>query len=425
MNGSTVEDTGTVASVDATRVEEFRFVEGGVQRMLAGRTRERNVTVEVIRGPVHDDPRLAYQSALLRRCIAPAEADLPEASFVDLFAGCGGLSVGAHEAARAAGFRPSVPLAVEMAEPAAAVYAANFRPAVLDIRPIEELVGGAPGASLSAGERRLASQYDGLTMVLAGPPCQGNSDLNNHTRRNDPKNALYLRAARFIEVVRPMHAVIENVPGVVHDRGGVVGAAVAALQSAGYRISAGIVGAHELGAPQKRRRHLLIASRDPDVVPRIEESRHAFAAPPTSVMSAISDLSIEPSRGPFGTPATHSSANRRRIEYLFQHGLYELPDEERPDCHRLKAHSYVSVYGRMYPEQPAPTITAGFGSTGQGRFVHPHEPRTLTPHEAARVQGFPDWFSFDNAQGRRDLQKMIGNAVPTRLAFAAVASVLR
>jgi DNA (cytosine-5)-methyltransferase 1 len=83
------------------------------------------------------------------------------------------------------------------------------------------------------------------------------------------------------------------------------------------------------------------------------------------------------------------------------------------------------VYGRMRPDVPAPTITSGFGSTGQGRFVHPLEPRTLTPREAARLQGFPDWFSFSAVDGRRALQEMIGNAVPSRLGYVAAMELLR
>jgi DNA (cytosine-5)-methyltransferase 1 len=78
----------------------------------------------------------------------------------------------------------------------------------------------------------------------------------------------------------------------------------------------------------------------------------------------------------------------------------------------------------MYPDRPAPTITAGFLSTGQGRFVHPNHPRTLTPHEAARVQFFPDFFEF-GVKYRRTLQRMIGNAVPPKMAYVVALDLLR
>ena len=71
----------------------------------------------------------------------------------------------------------------------------------------------------------------------------------------------------------------------------------------------------------------------------------------------------------------------------------------------------------MYWDKPAPTITGGFGSNGQGRFVHPLRRRTLTPHEAARLQFFPDYFDFGNVK-RRELQQIIGNAVPSKAGYA-------
>src|SRR5690606_26715584 len=109
---------------------------------------------------------------------------------------------------------------------------------------------------------------------------------------------------------------------------------------------------------------------------------------------------------------------------LFDNVLHDLPDSERPDCHRLKNHSYLAVYGRLYWDRPAPTITRGFAYTGRGRFVHPLEPRTLTPHEAARVQFFPDYFSFGNAN-RSTMQNIIGNAVPPKMGYVAALELLR
>jgi DNA (cytosine-5)-methyltransferase 1 len=74
-----------------------------------------------------------------------------------------------------------------------------------------------------------------------------------------------------------------------------------------------------------------------------------------------------------------------------------------------------SVYGRLSWDRPAQTITSGFGSMGQGRYVHPLRRRVITPHEAARLQGLPDFFSFDSVVGRTLLHEMIGNAVPPQL----------
>jgi DNA (cytosine-5)-methyltransferase 1 len=77
------------------------------------------------------------------------------------------------------------------------------------------------------------------------------------------------------------------------------------------------------------------------------------------------------------------------------------------------------MYGRLWWDEPAQTITTGFSSMGQGRFVHPLQPRTLTPHEAARLQTFPDFFTIGATTHLRSAwSRMIGNAVPPFLGRA-------
>lgn len=423
FNGAAVQ-----AAESGSGVETFSVVGHKVQRSVLLRSGKVAHSLEPLTGVGVTISQGSLDSLFydlwLRRRQAVEFAGRP-LTIADLFSGCGGLSVGAHEAARATGYQAVHVLGVDSSEAALNVYLDNFRGTEVHLGCIEQLVDGDLGSRPTTAESRLAKRFAGLDLAVGGPPCQGNSDLNNHTRRKDPRNALYLRMVRFIQVVRPRFALIENVPGVAHDKNGVIRSAVLALQSAGYLVDSGVVTATHFGAAQSRRRHFLLASLDAAVIPDVAQLPELFGAKARPVLDAIDDVGVEPELGTFGTPAQHSSVNGRRIAYLFEHGLQELPDSERPDCHRFKRHSYVSVYGRMYPDRPAPTITSGFGSTGQGRFVHPNEPRTLTPHEAARLQGFPDWFKFSAAPGRRALQEMIGNAVPSKLAYAAIASLLR
>jgi DNA (cytosine-5)-methyltransferase 1 len=83
------------------------------------------------------------------------------------------------------------------------------------------------------------------------------------------------------------------------------------------------------------------------------------------------------------------------------------------------------MYGRLHWDRPAQTITSGYGSMGQGRYVHPRERRTLTPHEAARLQMIPDFFDFSDARSRGAWARMIGNAAPWKLAYAFALEMLR
>ncbi len=333
-------------------------------------------------------------------------------SIVDLFAGCGGLTLGAVLAACKLGRRPIVRLAIDNWQQARDVYAHNFEGMAQEI-VCTDVVGVVD---------RVVSNVD---LLVAGPPCQGHSDLNNSTRRNDPRNELYLAPAQFAVRNKPQFVLIENVPAVVHSSQNVVGRARELLRLAGYACFDGVFDVSHLGIPQRRRRHLLVGVLGGDEH-SLESQLASFGAGGTSpkVFDFLEDLQdrTDSSDAMFATTRV-SRENSGRIAHLFAKGLYDLPDELRPPCHRNKAHSYASMYGRMRPDAPAQTITSGFGSMGQGRFVHPTRPRMITAREAARIQGFPDYFSFAPVSSRTALREMIANAVPPALA-AEVVSML-
>jgi DNA (cytosine-5)-methyltransferase 1 len=334
-------------------------------------------------------------------------------TIVDLFSGCGGLTLGIEDACASIGRALRSQFACDLDEVALEVYRKNFEPPLVSSASIDEIFRTDFAAPLSDSEKELQQQLGEIDFLVGGPPCQGHSDLNNHTRRSDPRNDLYTIMGRAARVLNPRYIVIENVPGVQHSKSGVVSATLGYLKTLGYNVESFVLNAADFGVAQNRKRHFSVGTRG--TTQRTGMLLDRLRCPAFGVMSVIGDLG-ELNDSPFDSSATHSPENNRRIQFLFEHDFYELPDEERPDCHRLKPHSYKSVYGRMRPDSPSPTITSGFGSTGQGRFVHPLEPRTITPHEAARIQHFPDWFSFGDL-GRRQLQKVIGNAVPSRLGY--------
>lgn len=341
----------------------------------------------------------------------------------DLFSGCGAMSLGVWEACRAVGRDFQVALAVDNSEHALRVYGRNF-PGANTVRMNAEYLLDRPlGARPSAKEMALVQEIGSVDLAIAGPPCQGHSDLNNHSRRNDPKNRLYDRIARFAELVRPTHIIVENVPAVLHDQGKVVERTEGRLRVCGYHLDHAVVEVSQLGVAQRRRRHVMVASLDTEVNVSSCLAVHRRPAPPVS--SVMDDLlDVEPVRT-FDMPASTTAKNLKRIEHLFRLGLYDLPDSHRPVCHRSKQHTYKSVYGRMYWSRPAQTITSGFTCMGQGRFVHPKRKRTLTPHEAARLQFLPDFFEFDEDLPRTKLCEMIANAVPPKLAYLLALELLR
>ena len=411
--------------------ESYRLSPNGrsIERVVAlrdggvGRTR-----LAIDDGEVFDASPTAladrFDRAFLSRATRPRiSPHAREVRVVDLFSGCGAMSLGIWEASRAVGARMVPVMALDFNQTALGVYEKNF-PGVWTIsKPIESILDGAFGSPASAAESDLVARLGRVDMLVGGPPCQGHSNLNNHTRREDPKNKLYERMARLAELIEPTHVIIENVSAVLHDKAKVVDRTIAHLRRLEYSVDDAVVEAVALGVPQRRRRHFVVASRarSPDVRATVA----AFTRPERSVSWAIGDLARVSRDGVFDKASTPLAISRERIEYLFANKIFELPDEMRPDCHRLAEHSYKSVYGRLRHDSPAQTITSGFLSMGQGRYVHPSQRRTITPHEAARLQFIPDFFDFSSVPKRTALAEMIGNAVPPKLAYVLGVELLR
>ena len=343
---------------------------------------------------------------------------------VDMFAGAGGLSLGVAEACRLAGRGTSVRLAIEADQNIWPVYAANFilsQPS--GPSSVEQWVDRSSGAKLSLTERRARKLVGPIDLLAGGPPCQGHSNLNNHTRRHDPKNQLYFSMVRAAEVFEPNFVFIENVPSVVRDRLGVLDRSVSALSRLGYSVIHRVISAADLGVPQRRKRHILIASRTTRLSPELLEYR--THSPVRTVRWAIGDLLQNKSSGLVGRVPTMSTENCKRANWLIKHDRFDLPNKYRPPCHRdMPDHRYKSMYGRLCWDLPAQTITTGFRSPGQGRFIHPAEPRVLTGHEAARLQFFPDWYNFEVARTGTTLAKAIGNAVPSGLVTRVIGDLI-
>jgi DNA (cytosine-5)-methyltransferase 1 len=260
-------------------------------------------------------------------------------------------------------------------------------------------------------------------LIIGGPPCQGHSSLNNVTRGNDNRNDLYLTMPAMAIALNAKAVIIENVPRVVKDGGQVVQATEAIFRQAGYYVSSGVLSASELGWPQTRSRHFMIASQVKQPAD-ITQVAHDLARSSMPLSWLIGDLENQFDKGDamFDSVPVLSPDNVRRIDWLFDNDEYDLINSQRPKCHQ-NGHSYPSVYGRLRYDRPAQTLTTGFQSPGRGRYVHPSQRRVLTIREAARIQGFPDSFKFISATGgqasRGNLQKWIGDAVPSILGYTA------
>ena len=136
----------------------------------------------------------AFDSCWLRSSIKPKESlTAPSVRIVDIFSGCGGLSLGISEAARACGYRSEHRMAIDLNPDSLRIFKANFPEAETVCEDISNLFPGDFGDELSRSEMDLAARVGRVDFLVGGPPCQGHSDLNNHTRRADPRNSLFSR----------------------------------------------------------------------------------------------------------------------------------------------------------------------------------------------------------------------------------------
>lgn len=424
-NGRDIGDAKHRTRLDGVLLETFHKGRGSVVRRLTdsnGRTLESILAARAdgLDGPVATDA--ADRWFLLSPTRPPDPRRLtPRLRVVDLFAGCGGLSIGVREACRAL-HHDSEWIGVDTDAVAASVYRANLPNSDFHVFDVAQLFDGAVGSRRTARESSTRRMLGSIDVLIGGPPCQGHSAFNNRTRHSDKRNDLYLRMVRAAEVLEPEAVLIENVPGATRDRTGVVQRTMTALAAMGYTVASTIVDTADIGVAQRRKRLIVVASQgNIDLDGAI--ARHRTR--PRSLRWAMGDLETAGGGGILDEAAASAPATRRRIDYLFEHRLYDLPDSERPACHASGGHSYRSIYGRLRWNEPAQTLTTGFYCMCMGRYVHPSKRRTLTAREAARIQFFPGWFDFGGAVKRGDLARLIGNAVPPKLGYVVGLELLR
>ena len=355
-------------------------------------------------------------------------------SIADVFCGVGGLSLGVRDGIRACGIRDKSALAVDIDSKVIDVYRRNFDPTKFSTCNLWTSVtrnyatrnnkATFLGTPKLLNEELMAARGT-VDILLGGPPCEGHSTSNNVTRRNDPRNRYYVVMPAIAVALEAKAVIVENVPGVRNDERRVLNTARDLFETSNYHVDEAIVDALSTGVPQTRKRHFLIASRHRK--PNLQATIEALRRPHRNLQWAINDIMSISSADLLDQGAELSDVNRLRIKYLFDNDEYDLPNEQRPKSHR-DGHTYPSIYGRLRWDAPAGTITTGFNTPGRGRYIHPEVQRTITPHEAARIQGFPDSFEFKLVSGeiptRTSLAKMIGDAVPPQMGYVAGVAAL-
>ncbi|WP_396120240.1 DNA cytosine methyltransferase [Devosia aquimaris] len=307
-----------------------------------------------------------------------------------------------------------------------------------------------------------------VDLIAGGPPCQGFS-MNGLRKPDDPRSRMVDVYLQYVEAVRPRLVLLENVVGfrsMKHREGGTYSEYVAEkLRGLGYDTWSDILRAADWGVPQRRPRFVLVAALQGtlpgiDPIQRMRVARKAFLADRrlgpehTSAQAALSDLvegDTEPAldaewghlgfrslqrhpeaQSPYQELMRGDSPYQPRDMRLPRHGAASvqrmrdiLDNCERGVCLRPEDRDRLGIKKRsttpLDPGAPAPTV-----STLPDDFVHYSRPRAMTVREHARLQSFPDWFSFygpytSGGARRKDACPkftQVGNAVPPLLAEA-------
>jgi DNA (cytosine-5)-methyltransferase 1 len=343
---------------------------------------------------------------------------------LDLFAGAGGLTTAFHEVAGYETVR-----AVESDKAAAASFAANFGDIVYAGR-IEDW--------LKEGE------IPDVDVVVGGPPCQGFSQLGRRDE-NDGRNGLWREYAETVARAKPSYFVVENVANFFKspqytllqsetDKDGLLSA---------YQLHAAVLNAADYGAPQARRRAVVIGSHRDLKAPGLPTPTHLDNH--QSVRSALKGVSRKVTktelpdryaeflgttfRGAFKSKELHlnrhySSVSKARFRHIPIGGnRFDIPDHLLAECWRNHKSGSADVMGRLHWDRPSVTIRTEFFKPEKGRYLHPEEDRALTHYEAALIQGFPADYHWVGS--KTAIARQIGNAVPIALGRAIAAHLLK
>jgi DNA (cytosine-5)-methyltransferase 1 len=346
---------------------------------------------------------------------------------IDLFCGAGGMSLGFEQA----GF--DVVLGVDADGHHIAAHARNFPQSISLCRSVVDL--DAEGLWDVLG-----GKID-VDLVFGGPPCQGFSHMGLRDAK-DPRNTLVDHFCRLVAEIRPRAFVVENVPGMLSgETRCVLDRAVESLERAGYRVSRPrVLDAQHFGVPQKRKRLFVLGVRaDVERNAPYPDGACPGQPPRPTVWEGIADLPSVDARDELfeRDVATYDRepdndyarvARGKRADPSDLSYPREWQSDRCSGCLRVRHTAQaMAVYDstppgqvvpghklpRLDPDGICPTLRAGSDSTHGSytapRPIHPFRPRCLTAREAARLHGFPDWFSFYPLKWHA--YRQIGNSV--------------
>lgn len=331
---------------------------------------------------------------------------------IDFFCGAGGMSFGLQQAGI------EVLAGIDNSSQCRETYIANISNAKYIKHDI---------STLSAPElgRRVDIVPDDANLVFAGcSPCQFWSKIRTDKTRSAQTAHLLKQFQKFIRYFRPGFVIVENVPGLYRRKDeSILPDFLHFLHREGYAWDDGVINANHYGVPQNRIRYLLVATRLVDQI-KLPAPQSSNSLTVQDFIGAKNGFAQIPAGHRDETEMLHSAAalspeNLRRIAMTERSGgdrmAWSKDAELQIPAYEGRDNIFRDVYGRMFWDRPAPTITTRFNSFSNGRFGHPEENRAISIREGARLQTFPMEYNFQGSS-LNSLAKQIGNAVPPELA---------
>ena len=338
-------------------------------------------------------------------------------TFIDLFSGCGGLSLG-FEMAGFAGI-----LAIDNWKDALTTYAYNRKGA-------RTLCGDL--ATLDPYKIKAEYYISDVDVIIGGPPCQGFSVAGKRIIE-DERNKLYKSFVGFVDCFRPHAFVMENVPNILSIGNGMVkDSIIKDFESLGYKVSVQVITASDYGVPQNRRRAVFVGLANGkefqfpepykiekvtslDALSDLPENSLADGSPyPTEPSCDFQCYARKDSIGVYNHDITiHNDKTKEIIAMVPDGGNYkDLPIELQQT---RKVHI---AWTRLCSSKPSFTIDCG-----HNHHFHYKYNRVPTARESARLQSFPDRFIFLGNKGSQ--LRQIGNAVPPLMSKAISNQLLK
>jgi DNA (cytosine-5)-methyltransferase 1 len=261
-----------------------------------------------------------------------------------------------------------------------------------------------------------------VDVIVGGPPCQGFSTLGDQ-RQGDPRNSLFEAFVRLIQWIQPRCVLIENTSYLRSQYAGRYEHEIrSALSSIGYAVVVRTLNAADYGTPQIRKRVFFFASRiqsefvwpapSHGVIPQAGLHRYQTVGETIMDIADAADYSALADH----LPLRHNDTVIERYKLIPEGGRLPAP-QHLPLT--IRRRNFGNTYKRLHRDRPALTLVPGNNAFP----IHPVENRSLTPREAARLQGFPDEYVFEGTRAAKC--KLVGNAVPVKLASALADSIRR